>query len=977
MSNILEVTFESGQTFATATRLWKGDYGQILLIHGPELPSYYEVHFASTKDGTPEVSVGTPSGVQIPNRLLQAEGYIYAWVFLHVGEHDGETKFQVKIPVEERGIPIDQETPEDQTAVQQAIAALNAETGRAEAAADAASVSEQNAKASEDAALLSEQNAETAAQAAAASAQSAASSEEGAAESEAAAATKAQEAAASAAAAAASAAEAGGSEETVAEYARQAGEAADTALQYGVLAVQSAQDAEASAQTAETYGEAAIEAKTTATTAAATATQKAQEASTDAGIAASHAATAVSKATEAVQSANDAAQSAADAADSADDADDSAAAARLHNEQAQAASTAAQTAAGNASAAQTAAEAAQTAAETAQDGAEDAQDAAEAAQSSAEEAQTAAETAQGLAEAAQTAAEAAQDAAEDAAEQAQEWAESIDPDNFASTEDLDDLAERVINLYPVDTADGPVASFPDGADDIPLKSLIVDINPVQDLHGYDSPWPAGGGANKWDEEWELGIYSTESYAKVDNANRIRCKTPIKVSPSTAYYFKDGSNVAFRIIQYDASMNILANAFYLNEVFTTDANCAYITIHSGVNDYGTVYNHDIAINYPSTVTTYSPYENLCPISGWDKVGLNHAGKNLFDPTGLSMISCYGINGDAMIRRGKRLDLPPGNYVFSSTNLNGLTAYIYVDICNADGSFFSFDYAIGGQTATTPRPYTLTEGQYFLVYDAQAKLESDVNKFEYYSIQIEKGSTASPYEPYTADPIINIIFPDELGTVYGAQINVLTGDGIVDMAAVDMGSLSWTKYGSTGFYCSYAQVKKATNNIRCSIYKSVETSTDANFFPVAAIDMAVNTYIGSNGLRVKDTSYAEKTAVEFIADVTGQTICYELDTPIPFHVDPHDIYSFLGTNNIWADTGDTHAIYRADIGLYIQKLTGSTEEDMTANQNIASGKYFLVGNTLYLSTSAIAAGEQIIPGTNCTLTNLAAALNALNS
>lgn len=138
MSNILEVTFEQGQTFATATRLWKGDYGQILLIHGPELPGYYEVHFASTKDGTPEVSVGTPSGVQIPNRLLQAEGYIYAWVFLHVGENDGATKFQVKIPVEERGIPVDQETPEDQTAVQQAIAALNAETGRAEAAADAA-----------------------------------------------------------------------------------------------------------------------------------------------------------------------------------------------------------------------------------------------------------------------------------------------------------------------------------------------------------------------------------------------------------------------------------------------------------------------------------------------------------------------------------------------------------------------------------------------------------------------------------------------------------------------------------------------------------------------------------------------------------------------------------------------------------------------------------------------------------------------
>ena len=29
----------------------------------------------------------------------------------------------------------------------------------------------------------------------------------------------------------------------------------------------------------------------------------------------------------------------------------------------------------------------------------------------------------------------------------------------------------------------------------PLISCKVSMNPVQDLHGYDSPWPAGGGKN--------------------------------------------------------------------------------------------------------------------------------------------------------------------------------------------------------------------------------------------------------------------------------------------------------------------------------------------------------------------------------------------------------------------------------------------------------------------------------------------------
>lgn len=146
MSNILEVRFEEGQTFATATRLWKGDYGQILLIHGPALPAYYEVHFASTKADAPQIQVGTPEGVLIPNKFLQTDGYIYAWTFLHTGGNDGETKYQIKIPVEDKGIPIDQETPEEKTAVQQAVEALNKQTGVATKAAASAEESAQRAE---------------------------------------------------------------------------------------------------------------------------------------------------------------------------------------------------------------------------------------------------------------------------------------------------------------------------------------------------------------------------------------------------------------------------------------------------------------------------------------------------------------------------------------------------------------------------------------------------------------------------------------------------------------------------------------------------------------------------------------------------------------------------------------------------------------------------------------------------------------
>lgn len=69
--------------------------------------------------------------------------------------------------------------------------------------------------------------------------------------------------------------------------------------------------------------------------------------------------------------------------------------------------------------------------------------------------------------------------------------------------------------------------------------------------------------------------------------------------------------------------------------------------------------------------------------------------------------------------------------------------------------------------------------------------------------------------------------------------------------------------------------------------------------------------------------------------------------------------------------------ADIKAYIDRLNQPTEDDMIANSLIAANKYFTVNNRLFLSTASIAAGAQIIPGTNCTETSLAAALNALNA
>lgn len=107
-------------------------------------------------------------------------------------------------------------------------------------------------------------------------------------------------------------------------------------------------------------------------------------------------------------------------------------------------------------------------------------------------------------------------------------------------------------------------------------------------------------------------------------------------------------------------------------------------------------------------------------------------------------------------------------------------------------------------------------------------------------------------------------------------------------------------------------------------------------------------------------------------------YQLATPITYQLTENQIATFLGQNNFWSNgNGVVDLEYRCDTKLYIEQLTKPSEDDMTANANIASGKFFMIGNRLFLSTTAIAQGEQIVVGTNCTELSLADGLNLLNS
>jgi hypothetical protein len=126
MNNIITAVF-GGRREARTRALYQWDYGIILQFIGPALPVVYEVHFSASPTGEAAVVIGDEDGVAIPDEYLTTAGILYAWVYLHTGDSDGETRYTVTIPVTFRAKPTDYEpTPVEQGVIQQAIAALNA-----------------------------------------------------------------------------------------------------------------------------------------------------------------------------------------------------------------------------------------------------------------------------------------------------------------------------------------------------------------------------------------------------------------------------------------------------------------------------------------------------------------------------------------------------------------------------------------------------------------------------------------------------------------------------------------------------------------------------------------------------------------------------------------------------------------------------------------------------------------------------------
>ena len=414
---------------------------------------------------------------------------------------------------------------------------------------------------------------------------------------------------------------------------------------------------------------------------------------------------------------------------------------------------------------------------------------------------------------------------------------------------LDDLKNTLNRKADViyDTTSGDVASFPDGADGLPVKDLTVSIEPVQDLHGYDNPWPAGGGKNLFGGTISANTANELLSSSVTLNDGTYTLSFASSKTPGAVYVREGNTSSGTVIAY--AYSVKAVTFTLLEQKEV---CFTIYLNTGIvpSDIS-----DVQIESGSFATSYAPYSNICPISGWTGCNISHSGADTSDPTVISI----SWQSEAGTVYGGTLELP--------------SCVLTVDK----------KFALLNNPDKWVNSYAGT---------IQFGYDYDFNDRKTYSTSFE-----------------------------GAICSAFPFDG------------------SKAVFARWAGASSG--------------------------------YFGVNGsISLND--------IKSMASNGDIAILYELATPLTYQLTPTDVITtLLGQNNIWTDCGPSTVEYPCDTKLYIQKINTPTDDDMIADAQIASGQYFIVNNNLYLSTAAILAGDPIKPGTNCILTNLAAALNALNS
>ena len=479
------------------------------------------------------------------------------------------------------------------------------------------------------------------------------------------------------------------------------------------------------------------------------------------------------------------------------------------------------------------------------------------------------------------------------------------------------MASNIINggakPNPITVGPAPIVHITDGADGAPVKALTFGIEPKQDLHGYSNPWPAGGGVNLLAPRTDgtatsAGVTLSSSdgvYTLTDTSTGTWLFDHAIDLPAGSYacaLFNDAppsGSGTISIYLMDASNNILLNlpvtAANTTKIFTLTAAVTKFRLRGSTgNTYNSVKLSPIIVSGSTVPTTFSPYSNICPISGWAAVDGWQSGVNVWDEEwelGSYDNSGAPVPNNTIIRTKNFIGVKPSKEYWIQSPINGVL-YWY----DASKTFISLEsFNSNGQLKTAPA------NAVYLRFRLASTYGTTYNN----DISINYPSTDHAYHAYRGTPITFTLGQ----TVYGGYVDAIAGKCVVTMIAKDMGDLTWTNdTNRTGnFYTTAISDVPDNSNfaVVCSSY-AVDNTKNANTIQDGQLS-AMSNY-GGRRIFVKDVAKDSMTGAQFKTAVTGQTLIVTLATPVEISLTPvTNLSTLLGENNFWADSGDTTLTY----------------------------------------------------------------------
>ena len=505
----------------------------------------------------------------------------------------------------------------------------------------------------------------------------------------------------------------------------------------------------------------------------------------------------------------------------------------------------------------------------------------------------------------------------------------------AVEEDVEDLQEKVYDYAPVitDTASGAIATFPDGADGYPLKECVVDVDAVQDLHGYDHPWPAGGGVNKF----LVSQVNTTASGITATINPDGCSVTIngtataagginilvadrETLPNGDYYYSASNGARLLMLRRAGGQSRWINSGTVVTVGDTDyPGYTYIGVNIGDTFNNVVVK--VQLNNPSTVTSWSPYSNECPITGWSEAKVTRSGKNLLPMPITSGSYAYtmsvSVNADKSFYVTKTSSSGWASFTLATNYL--LKAGTYALIESDDGSANSTInvYKAGTSTLVTDtrytknRVFTITEDTLVdMMYSRSDVADNVLTKLMLFS---DSSLTATAYEPYNGQTVTI----DLDGTRYGGTLDVVSGklkvthaykvlNGTETWYAITSPANGFRNSGSTDF-----PGRKSGGEFICNrLYDKGNSLSDLT-----------NTWdaVFASNLNIRtDSLFADADAFKTWVASNNLQCVYELETPVEVDLTATEITTLLGTNNIFSSTGDVSVTYACDTRKFIEKL-----------------------------------------------------------